>query len=558
MMRVFGAALGGGLLLALGLLVAACDPTSGPRTDSQTNWYRPCDSDAQCGSLSCHCGACTRVCDGEASCRSLEGASCVPATDAGSVAFCGGQIPEGDGLCLLECDDGDCPSGQVCVAGACSPLPEPTVRVVVDPSVTHQELVGLGATLAYSEAEVLRHPGGDALFAALFSDLGLDLLRLRNRYGHVGDDDLTTATDLVEVATEQLGRAPTVMLTSWSPPVTLKESGALECRGDADTCTLARGADGGFDYAGFAAYWRDSLDAYAAAGLTPDLVGLQNNPDFVPEAITPGEGCRFLPSEGSTTALVDGVAVEVEYPGFAEALAAVVDALDGLASRPQIAAPETSGIYTLADYVEALDPAELGALAHHLYGTEPSAIDRVTLGAVGELGQRLDLPLLQTEMLADGFGTAVLLHHALVTEGAAAYLQGVLAALGTSATVTPGTLVALGVDDYSLEDAYHALRHFAHDTDPGWVRVDAGSDAEELLASAWLSPGGDALTLVMVNAGNDELDVDLDLGDTDPTSTTVTRTVFDGVERSAELGALPDERIVRVPGRATVTVVLRM
>ncbi len=557
MMRVLGAALRGGFSLALGLLVAACAPTSGPRTDSQTNWYRPCDSDGQCGGLSCLCGACTRVCDAAASCASLEGAACVPAADAGSVAFCGGQAPEGGGLCLLQCDDGDCPSGQVCVAGACSPLPEPSVGVVVDPSVTHQELIGLGATLAYFEADVLRHPSGDALVAAMFSDLGLDLLRLRNRYGHTGDDDLTSAVELIGVATEELGRAPTVMLTSWSPPAALKESGALECRGDADTCTLARADDGGFDYAGFAAYWRDSLDAYAAAGLTPDFVGLQNNPDFVPEAITPGEGCRFLPSEGSTTALVDGVAVEVEYPGFAEALTAVVGALDGLATPPRLAAPETSGIYTLADYVEALDPAELGALAHHLYGTEPSAIDRVTLGAVHDLGQRLDLPLLQTEMLADGFGTAVLMHHALVTEGAAAYLQGVLAAPGTSATVTPGTLIALGMEDYSLEDAYHAVRHFAHDTDPGWLRVDAGSDADDLLTSAWLSPAGDALTLVLVNAGSDELAATLDLGDTDPTSTAVTRTVFDGVERSAELGALPAERIVRVPGRALVTVVAR-
>jgi len=34
----------------------------------------------------------------------------------------------------------------------------------------------------------------------------------------------------------------------------------------------------------------------------------------------------------------------------------------------------------------------------------------------------------------------------------------------------------------------------------------------------------------------------------------VTRTVFDGVERSADLGALPPAWVVRVPGRAIVTV----
>ena len=34
----------------------------------------------------------------------------------------------------------------------------------------------------------------------------------------------------------------------------------------------------------------------------------------------------------------------------------------------------------------------------------------------------------------------------------------------------------------------------------------------------------------------------------------VTRTVFEGIERSAELGPLPAEGVVRVPGRAIVTV----
>jgi len=34
------------------------------------------------------------------------------------------------------------------------------------------------------------------------------------------------------------------------------------------------------------------------------------------------------------------------------------------------------------------------------------------------------------------------------------------------------------------------------------------------------------------------------------------RTVFDGVERSVELGSLPSERIVQIPGRSIVTVAL--
>ena len=63
---------------------------------------------------------------------------------------------------------------------------------------------------------------------------------------------------------------------------------------------------------------------------------------------------------------------------------------------------------------------------------------------------------------------------------------------------------------------------------------------------------------MIVNAAAAELDATVDLGELAPTSSTVTRTVFDGVERSAELGALPAEGTVRVPGRAIVTVALRL
>ena len=51
------------------------------------------------------------------------------------------------------------------------------------------------------------------------------------------------------------------------------------------------------------------------------------------------------------------------------------------------------------------------------------------------------------------------------------------------------------------------------------------------------------------------LDLALEPGETFASST-VTRTVFDGVERSAELGSLSSEAVVQVPVRAIVTVSL--
>jgi glucuronoarabinoxylan endo-1,4-beta-xylanase len=433
------------------------------------------------------------------------------------------------------------------------PLGEVAATVTVDSAIRHQSLIGFGASLAYVENQVVNHPRAPALYEAMFAELGLDVLRLRNRYGYV-NNDLATAGTIVEAAAASLGTAPTVLLVSWSPPAVLKASGATECQGNADTCTLARATDGTFDYAGLATHWRESLVAYADVGVVPEYIGIQNNPDFVPEVAAPGEACRFLPTEGSATVRVNGVNTEVEYPGLAQALNAVAAELEGLSSPPSIAAPETSGVTNVAAYVEQLDIDQVGLLAHHLYDVNAASVNLDALTNLGALSQSLDRPLLQTEVQADGPGAAVFLHHTLAVEGAAGYLQGVLVGPAALVPVGPGMLIALGVDDFTLEEAYHALRHYARFTDPGWVRLEANTDETGLLASAFSSPGGEAWTVVLVNTTTDDLNVQLDLGELEAAGAQVVRTVFEGVERSAELGALSADGILQLPGGAVVTV----
>src|SRR6185295_10587609 len=104
---------------------------------------------------------------------------------------------------------------------------------------------------------------------------------------------------LVGAARTSLGRTPTIFMTSWSPPPALKASGAAVCSGNTDSCTLSKTPAGAFDYAGFGAYWRGAVDAYAAVGVVPDYIGIQNNPNWVPAPSLPGEACFFLPFEGT-------------------------------------------------------------------------------------------------------------------------------------------------------------------------------------------------------------------------------------------------------------------
>jgi hypothetical protein len=457
------------------------------------------------------------------------------------------------GLCLARCADSTCADGQACSAGVCRPLTTVSAHVSVNLTERYQQLVGFGATLAYVESEVIQVPNQAQLFDAMFAGLGLDILRLRNHYGYIGEENLAPAGTIVQAAAKSLGRQPTVILTSWSPPPAQKSNGTTVCRGDEDDCTLLRTAQGSFDYAAYAAYWRASVDAYTNAGAAPDYVGIQNNPDFVPSLTEPGEGCRFLPSEGKATVSTSAGLRAVQYPGYTQALQSVLTRFADLSQPPRIIAPEVSTPDFVAQYVGSLGPNRIDAIGHHLYGSAPTAPDVSALRQLNELGQSIGRPVFQTEMRADGLGTAVLLHHTLVTEGASAYLHDAL--IGPSTTLGSDPLIALAADGFRLQPTYHALRHYAAHTDPDWVRVGTASDNEGLLTSAFLSPTGGSLTIVLVNPNVDSLEVEVALEQV-PKSTRVIRTAFDGIERSAELGELPRERTVQLPGHSMATIVV--
>jgi O-glycosyl hydrolase len=534
------------------VLLAGCEPNSVPQTtDSQTNWLKSCSLDADCGAYSCVCNVCTLPCNTDDACAEAPGSECVGADDPGAVAVCGGSSAPGSGMCLPRCD-ASCGTGQMCVAGVCTSVPAPRGTVNVSTGTRYQSLIGFGAAVAFGEADIVNHPRSAALYEAAFADLGLDVIRLRNRYGRTGDDDLSTSGALVDAAAAGIGRTPTILLSSWSPPASLKANASVNC-GVSDTCTLRTTATG-FDYAGFSAYWRSSIDAYAAVGVVPDYVGIQNNANWQPGSGQMSEACKLLPVEGTASVPVNGVPVDLQYAGYAEALSATLAAFDGLLNPPGILAPETSDFESVADYANVIPVASVDALAHHLYGVDPTDIDTVALTDMGTLGATMAKPIIQTEMQADGFDTAVLAHHVLVVEGASAYVQASLTGPTTGPYANEQALLGISSTDFTLLEPYYALQHFARHTDPGWVRVDvAVANRPNVLASAWLSPGGDALTVVIVNQGLREHPVELALDDAFATSS-VRRTVFDGSERFADLGSLPAEGIVTLPPRAIVTV----
>ena len=174
-----------------------------------------------------------------------------------------------------------------------------------------------------------------------------------------------------------------------------------------------------------------------------------------------------------------------------------------------------------------------------------------------QLGKTEGHPVFQTEMQGDGLESAILIQRSLVTEGAAAYLQNALVVpVASLTTANPGPLIAYDTQTFALQPAYYTLQHFALHTDPGWVRVGSASSQDSLLVTAWTSPSGNALTIVVVNSSADAVDAELNFDQTAFATTQVTRTSFDGDERGTNLGQLPTEGVLRLPGHSMATVAL--
>jgi hypothetical protein len=292
-------------------------------------------------------------------------------------------------------------------------------------------------------------------------------------------------------------------------------------------------------------------------GIVPDFLTKQTNPDWLPPGEGPVEARRSLPEEGvGTVENSDGTTLEAPFPGYQEALAAVVAAVQTLPDEYTFSGPETSDVTKFDQYSQVLD--DVNSLSFHLYETDPLDVPLDALDAVRTLGEDRGLPIIQSEMSANGIDTALLAHHALVDGGSSAYLQ--LGFVVATDDEEFGTLIAADDTSFSKHPAYYALSHFARYTASGWTRIEIQSEPVEVLNSAWLSPDGDVMTIVLVNGKDSSVNVEVLVPEELETmleNMTVTRTVFGGIERMVDLGPLSRDSVVRLPAGSIVTIATR-
>lgn len=399
--------------------------------------------------------------------------------------------------------------------------------VTVNPSATAQKVTGFGGASVYYQSWLKNLPAEDqeALFDTAFTGLNISLLRVGNWYQDEDVSKLQDDIDIVKAAKKRLGDHMKIQMSSWSAPASLKPSNSLngqDGHSKSDkTLKKANGdAYGAYAYTDFANWWKKSLDAYTAAGIAPDYISLQNEPDM--EATY--EETLFEPKETS------------EIAGYKEALNAVYDAVKG---KTKLLGPEPLGIgySNFEKYAKELDGSKLDGYAYHLYhagdGNDNSGNNyldpenfRKPMKAIADVYGQGDKPIIMTEFCPmldeprekDMIGLAHIMQIGFTDGRLSGYIAWQLfwGYHSQMIGVCPGAGWDLdGSGKYVCDDTgfkifpeYHAMRHFSKFVNPG-ASVIATSTAEANLKTVgFLSTNGDSITTVLVNTGSTAIQLD--------------------------------------------------
>ena len=229
-------------------------------------------------------------------------------------------------------------------------------QLSLDLAGTHQTIDGFGAGFTWYADMIFQRPHYEEVFDLLFKDAGFTILRFKNEYGY---STFTASAlnnkryyDAAKKRAAERGEDVTVLYSSWSPIASLKSNNSITGYG-----TLKRDEEGNYVYDEFAAWWKESVDAYRKAGIPVDYVSIQNECDFQASY----DGCEFGKEETATLASY-AKAFLATYRLFRDSYGDDI---------PQMVAPETMTVAPtdLRGYLRAIiaeEPDSVAVIGHHL------------------------------------------------------------------------------------------------------------------------------------------------------------------------------------------------
>jgi glucuronoarabinoxylan endo-1,4-beta-xylanase len=381
-------------------------------------------------------------------------------------------------------------------------------KIVVDPATTYQEMVGFGGALSWYSERVLSSSKKNEITALIFSDLGADILRLKNWYypdnyptekstAVMGDDNskaLWDATNQLYDLAKQGNPNVKVLLSSWGPPAGLKSNG-LTRQG-----TLKKDANGLFMYDAFATYWNDILDNLP---FNPEYISIQNEPSYINAGWTTSEW---------------GAVQTASLPGYDVAFDKVYDKIKTRTNPPVMIGPESANIggNTFTSFAEALKAKpHLGMYAYHPYNFGAGSTISQTIAPLQTVGGYKDKPNIMTEYsdTFSWFNTAQFINNTLLYANTSGYIYWKLVWAAPAAGATDAAMVSVSATgNYSVTPFYYVIKHFSRHIDAGYKRVKATSLNTALNITSFISADQTKLTLVIINSGSG-VDIELEVKD---------------------------------------------
>jgi glucuronoarabinoxylan endo-1,4-beta-xylanase len=424
----------------------------------------------------------------------------------------------------------------------------PATTATVRYNSVYQQLEGFGAAGAWYEGWLLVHPQKNTLYDILFTDLGLDIYRVRNCYGFDGGYINNTEQIVQEAKT----RNPSLKIlnSAWTPSAYLKSndspnSGTLK----KDAGDSNNSAPYYYVYKAYADWWADSLTAYESNSIHSDYIGIQNEPDLE----TTYESCKFLPTETSS------------YAGYNQAFEAVYQELNSVMgpNMPKMLGPETMGFGGAVTYINSLiDTDHVYGYAHHLYSDGDYDSPDSFITGMQNFGSVYGYkPLFQTEYEkldapSDDFtasmNMALHMHNSIVYEGVCSYFHWTLFWAGSSGLVS---LPFYGSSSYTINPTYYTFKHYAYFTDPNWYVIDAtASPSTNLRMTAFKNPDNNQLTVVILNKSTAEETLTLTLKDFSPDGNVSDSYRSSSTEQWSSLGEFNPTEELTLPAKSITTI----
>jgi glucuronoarabinoxylan endo-1,4-beta-xylanase len=420
-------------------------------------------------------------------------------------------------------------------------------EVAIKTDEIHQTMIGFGASLAYYENWLTAHPLKAEIYDAIFAELSLDILRVRNTCDYDADM-INRVSEFAQAAKTSLDKPIAILSSSWGPPGYLKSNNDRTHGGTLKYTVGQNGVE--FDYAGFAQWWDKALDEYASRDIYPEYISIQNEPDWSADY----ESCLFKPAE--TVNASDTIA------GYNNALDAVYDTIMKRDKKPKILGPETIGIGydAVENYTNALNISKIFGIAHHLYhgADESNPYTSTNFTKVGNFHP--EIPHFQTEYSrGDWFPLAGMIYKSLHDENAVAYLYWDL-------IWNDGGLVDLDFpwnpSQWTNPSGYTRTRHFfvfkqfSAFIHPGWERIGTSMQGNDWNTLAFASPDRDSATFVVINrSASSDLGIELAVDGYSIDKSTVF--ITSSTKNCTQSGALADSRMT-VPPLSIATVPMRI